>query len=235
MENLHAEERVFDLLKKMKEAGGDYPADMLAARRRTYLKQMANVGLGIGGGAAAAAGSKILEVLLVAAVALEVGTAAFLYRDKIADAVRTRLSGLSPQEVSSPAGEELSSTNLTVTEVIAETAVSATATPAWTPSLIPSGIPSTTTAYSDNQAGNDQDNNTGSNIGNGNATNASVDMNATPDPGGNNGNHYGQTPKPDRNIENNGGGGVDNAGGGGNNNGGGGGNNGGGGGKNNRP
>ena len=51
MDNLSEDQKIVDLLTKLKNSNGGYPSDMLAARRRTYLRQMANVGLGIGIGA----------------------------------------------------------------------------------------------------------------------------------------------------------------------------------------
>jgi len=39
---------VFQLLKKLKEANGAYPQDLLSLRRQGYLKQVAEVGGGAG-------------------------------------------------------------------------------------------------------------------------------------------------------------------------------------------
>ena len=98
MDNLSDDQKIVDLLTKLKGSNGGYPSDMLAARRRTYLRQMANVGLGIGigaglketlkggsngAGAASTVTGKILEIALVAAITLEAGTAAYLYREKL--------------------------------------------------------------------------------------------------------------------------------------------------------
>jgi hypothetical protein len=224
MDNLPEDQKVVDLLTKLKSSNGGYPSDMLAARRRTYLKQMANVGLGIGigaglketlkgGGSGASAAttvtSKVLEIALIAAITVEAGTAAYLYRDKIANAIRSYISGPVAQEVTSPSDE--TSSNIP-TSILIETIETPLVTT--TPSGTPSGTPATSVAGSNNQNNNDGGANTG------------VNANATPNPNENQGNQYGLTPKPIRTTENNGGGGGNiNGGGGGNDNGGGGGNN----------
>jgi len=225
MENLSEDEKVVDLLTKLRDSNGGYPSDMLAARRRTYLKQMANVGLGIGVGAglkeaakgsgngasaATTASSKLLEMALVAAIAVEAGTAAFLYRDKIANAIRSRISEPTVQEVSPPSNES-SVTDPILLEAVGTplVAASATPTPSATFTSTPSGTLSTSVAGSNNQDGND----------NGGA-NTSINANATPQ--GNQGNQYGLTPKPERTKESNSGGSTDDGGtddGGGNNDG----------------
>ena len=99
METNPQDKQVIDLLSKLKNSSAAYPSDILASRRQNYLKQIANVGLGIGVGAglksgsgagtAATATSKVLETALIVAIALEAGTVAYLYREKIADAVRS--------------------------------------------------------------------------------------------------------------------------------------------------
>ena len=240
MENLPEDEKVVDLLQKLKSSNGGYPSDMLAARRRTYLKQMANVGLGIGigaglkeaakgagngAGAATTVTGKVLEIALVAAIALEAGTAAYLYRDKIAEAVRSYINQPAAQEVVSSASEDTAA-EPTVTEFLVTPSPAASGTPTGTPS----GTPSSSTAVADS---NNQNNDSG-------GANTSINANATPDPGGNQGNQYGLTPKPVRTKEDSGGGNNSGGGGGGgsNNTGGGGGGtnvNGGGGNKSNKP
>ena len=256
MENMYENQKVVDLLTKIKNSDGGYPSGMLAARRQTYLKQMANVGLGIGigtglnetlkGGANGASAtttvaSKVLEIALITAIALEAGTAAYLYREKLAKAVSSYFSAPTVQEVSASSGDD-SSTRLEISEVVGTPSVTALETPSGTPSAPPS------TSVS---GGNNQNSTTQNNSGSGETnTNTSVNANATPHPNGNNGNHYGQTPIPLRTKENNGGGGSgnnggegngnNNAGGGGHDNGGGGNGNGGdngnnSGGNNNRP
>ena len=209
MEILPDDEKVVELLSKLKNSNGDYPSDMFASRRRTYLKQVANVGLGIGigagfknaakggngAGATATITSKILEVALVTAIAIEAGTAAYLYRDKIADVVKTYTNPANIQ-VAVPTTDDIASTNPALVEIIESP--SASATPG-TPSMTPSGTQSPEVAVNNN--GN-------------NGTGTNVSSNSTPDPGGNNGNHFGQTPKPERTKDNKKDGGGNNSGGG---------------------
>jgi hypothetical protein len=218
------DKKVVDLLSKLKSSNGAYPSDILAARRQAYLKQVANVGLGIGigtglknaaktgngsGAVATTITSKILETALIAAIAVEAGSVAYLYRDKLADLVKTYTHSSNVQEVTPPSDNGSS----LIPELI-ETLESPSATittPSNTPPVTPSGTPGTELAGVNN---------------NGTDTN----INATPKPGGDNGNHYGQTPKPERTQDNN-----NNSNNGGNNNGGGGSNNNGGGGNKNKP
>ena len=206
------DQKVIDLLSKLKDSNGAYPSDILASRRQNYLKQIANVGLGIGigaglknaakngngSGAVATVTSKILEGALIAAIAIEAGTAAYLYREKIADAVRNYTGSSNVQEVASPSNDDtsLSSELVEITESPSVTVVT------------PSGTVITSATPVPGVAGDN------------NGTNVSA--NATPNPSGNNGNQYGLTPKPERtkdnNNNNNGGGNNDNGGGNGNNN-----------------
>jgi hypothetical protein len=224
METNPQDKQVIDLLSKLKNSSGAYPSDILASRRQNYLKQVANVGLGIGVGAglksgsgagtAATATSKVLETALIVAIALEAGTVAYLYREKIADAVRSYTGSSNVQEIASPANDASSQDSELVeaTEfpVVIVTTPSGTVT---APSVTISGSASPDVAGGNN-------NNNGANV------------NATPNPGGNNGNQYGLTPKPVRTIENNDNGGGGNGGGNDGDNGGG---NGGGNGNSNRP
>jgi len=199
MEILPEDQKVVDLLSKLKDTNGGYPSEMFASRRQTYMKQVANIGLGVGAGlknttkggngsgATTTITGKILEVALVAAIAIEAGTAAYLYRDKIADLIQDYTVS-SDVQIEAPPAED---TNNILVETMETSSV--TATLSSTPSVIASSTPAP------NIVGN---NNT--NLNNNSATNMSV--NSTPNPGGNNGNHFGQTPKPERTKVNNGGG-----------------------------
>jgi hypothetical protein len=231
MDNLSEDQKIVDLLTKLKNSNGGYPSDMLAARRRTYLRQMANVGLGIGigaglketlrggsNGAATTLTGKIIEIALVAAIALEAGTAAYLYREKITRAIQLYNNSARAQEVTSPSTSD--ETNASDPSLI-EAVDTPLATTSPTPTATPSGTSSTSVAESNQNSDNNNSANTG------------LNANSTPNPGENQGNQYGLTPKPVRTTDNNGGGGgegnnSDNGGGGsggGNNNGNGGGNN----------
>jgi hypothetical protein len=218
MDNLSDDQKIVDLLTKLKGSNGGYPSDMLAARRRTYLRQMANVGLGIGigaglketlkggsngAGAASTVTGKILEIALVAAITLEAGTAAYLYREKIAQALQSYNNGATAQEVTSPSkSNETNSSDPSLIEAVG----TPLATTSPTPTATPSSTSSTSVAGDNNQNSN---NNGGANTG--------LNANSTPNPGENQGNQYGLTPKPDRNKDNSGDGGGNNNGGGTNN------------------
>ena len=213
MELYSDDKRVFELLSKLKNSNGTYPSDILAARREAYLKQVANVGLGIGIGtgiknflknsssnvgtaATVTVTGKILEAALIAAIAIEAGTIAYVYRDKIADLIRTYTGSSNVQEVASPSTD----TSSPSFELIATTeAPSITVT---TPSgtvIVTAGTPSPEVAGNNNtgtpspEVAGDNSNNNDSNVG----------VNATSTPNGNNGNHYGQTPKPEQTKDNN--------------------------------
>ena len=230
MDNLSEDQKIVDLLTKLKNSNGGYPSDMLAARRRTYLRQMANVGLGIGigaglketlrggsNGAATTLTGKIIEIALVAAIALEAGTAAYLYREKITQAIQLYNNSARAQEVTAPSTSN--ETNASDPSLI-EAVDTPLATTSPTPTATPSGTASTSVANSNQTSDNNNSADTG------------LNANSTPNPGENQGNQYGLTPKPVRTTDNNGGGGGaennnDNGGGGsgGGNNGNGGGNN----------
>jgi hypothetical protein len=223
MDNLPEDQAIIDLLGKLKTSNGSYPSEMLDARRQAYQRQITNIGLGLGigaglkhvakgggnsSGAIAAISSKVLETALVAAITIEAGTATYLYRDKIANAVKTYLNKPAVQEVSSTSNNNNTSSN---PNLVPSTQM---VTPSEEPSITPSSSPSPV------YAGPTNGNTTGDN---GNSTNTSA--NATPNPGGNNGNQYGLTPKPVRTKDtggssttdggsNNGGGGTSNNGGG---------------------
>jgi len=218
------DKKVIDLLSKLKNSNGSYPSDILTARRQAYLKQVANVGLGVGinsglknvtkigngsGAVTTTITSKILETALIAAIAVEAGAATYLYRDKLANLVKTYTHSSSVQEVGTLPSNNGSSVRPGLIETLESPSATIT-TPSNTPPVTPSGTPGPELAGVNN---------------NGTDTN----INATPKPGGDNGNHYGQTPKPERTQDNN------NNNNGGNNNGGGGSNNNGGGGNKNKP
>lgn len=194
MEPLPDDTKIIDLLSKLKDSNGAYPSDIFATRRQAYIKQIANAGLGIGLGAgiknAAKSGngagvvttvtSKILEAALIAAIVIEAGAVAYIYREKIADLVRTYTGSPNVQETASPSTDASSPNSdlIVPTEILSLTVTTPSGTVTAT-----SGTPSPEVAGDNN----------GSNVG----------VNATPKPGDNNGNQYGLTPKPERTKENN--------------------------------
>lgn len=191
---------VFQLLKKLKEANGAYPQELLVSRREGYLKQVAEVS----GGAGLALGLRntlksgkgaglppvvgtVLEGLLVVAIVVESSTVAYFYRDKIADFFQNSSNQPRVEEVTNPPiiTSPIPDVELTLTAVpeVTETQTE-TATAVSTPSILAAqptqqGASSTTSSSSSQSSNGTQ-------------------ANATSEPNGNNGNQYGHTPKPER-------------------------------------
>jgi len=184
------DKEIVRLLTKLKDTDGKYPPDLLAARRQGYLKQMGQMALGIGLGAGlknavrsgkapvlSSATSTVLESALVVAIVAETGTVAYFYRDKLSDFFQTITN--EAKEVTPPPV----STELGIQGVTPSPAVTATL-PSVTLSLSSTGTEFTGTPL----PGLVEDGNT-------------ISADSTPAPNGNNGNHYGQTPKPQRTKE----------------------------------
>jgi hypothetical protein len=198
------DQKVVDLLAKLKNANGGYPQEMLASRRQTYLNQIAGMGLGAGigtvlknvsknGGGAGftppSAGA-LLEVVLVVAIVAEAGVLTYFNRDKVADFFQSFSTDSNGQEVVSPPviPSQFPELEISGTPLSVYSTGTASEVPTGTP--VP-GITGDLTVT----------NNEGANL-----------ASATPNPSvnnenngnnGNNGHHYGQTPKPERTKENN--------------------------------
>lgn len=187
----------------MKNAENSYPSELILSRRDMYVKQAAamavllktagngtttNRGNGASSSGTAIAGSAslgtLLETLLVIMIVVESGVAAYIYRDKIADFINTTFSSkvevaANPTEDSplTPAGipvtgEEIETATPAVTFTATST-VTVTAAGTSVPSLIPENKENTSS---------------------GNAV-----IESTPPPTKDNpGNHFGNTPKPER-------------------------------------
>jgi hypothetical protein len=186
------DKEIVRLLTKLKDTDGKYPPDLLAARRQGYLKQMGQIGLGLGVGAdiknavksgrapvLSSATSTVLESALVVAIVAETGTVAYFYRDKLSDFFQTITNEASGQEVTPPPV----ATELEIQGITPSPAVTATL-PSVTLSISPTGTELTSTPV----PGVVEEGNT-------------ISADSTPAPNGNNGNHYGQTPKPERTKE----------------------------------
>ena len=177
--------KVVELLTKLKGTNEGYPSDMLAARRQAYLNNMARAGLGTGTalkqtlkngnatGAAPISASTLLEVALVVAMVAEASALAYFYRDKIVGVFQSTSTKSNVQEIASPPAITSPFPKLEISEV------PSSAIPTSTP------VPGITDDLTSNN--NDTATLTG----------------PTPDLNGNNGNHYGQTPKPERTKDNN--------------------------------
>jgi hypothetical protein len=184
MEQTPDDKMVVDLLSKLKNSNGTYPADLLASRRQRFTQQVANAALGIGVGsqvrksmkggngsgvAATSAASKVVEFVLIAAIAIEAGTAVYLYRDKIAEFIRSYTTP-NVQQVG-PLPDDNSVENPTFGNDLQTPSADASETPAGTPA---------TSVVGDNNGSSD------------------TDVIATPNPNDGKGNQYGLTPKPER-------------------------------------
>jgi hypothetical protein len=185
---------VVKLLTKIKNANGAYPPELLTPRRQSYLRRVAEIGLGFGvaaglkatiksnrkiGGGSTTAGN-LIEAALVAAIVVEAGAAAYIYRKEIAEVLQFDSTPTAIVEVTSAPVTEFSP-KLPV--VLLTDPPDITASPLT--SVTPSGTSVPSAAANDN---------------NQEGQGAGVQSVSTPDPNGNNGNQYGLTPKPERTI-----------------------------------
>jgi hypothetical protein len=214
MERQSKDQDVVKLLRKLKDTEAKYPEQMFVARRHMYLRRMAEIGMGIGvdtaiketpkappPSSASPVTSTLLEAALVLAIVVEASAVAYFYREKLADFFQTITSEPRVQEVTSlpvastaPAFE-----GLTPSPVAASLTPSVTlASP--TLSSSPTGVSVTLTRTPIPGIAEEESS------GSGGASQA----NSTPVPDGNagnpldhddQGNHYGQTPQPERTIE----------------------------------
>jgi len=188
------DKEIVRLLTKLKEADGSYPPDLLATRREGYLRQMGEIGLVLAAGkgiknavqstkppVVSSATSTVLESALFVAIAAEAGTVAYFYRDKVADFFKKITQETKVQEVS----PSLVPTDVAVQGVSPSPAVAATL-PSTSLAINPTEPESSNTPIPDVA----QQNNA-----------LSVDATPSPKDQNNNGNHYGQTPKPERTKE----------------------------------
>ena len=188
------DKEIVRLLTKLKEADAKYPPDLFASRRQSYLKHMGEVSLGIGAGlkiksvlngakapTLSSATSTVLESALVVAIVAETGTVAYVYRDKLAGFVKNVAKEVHVQEVASspvPVAEEVQgvSPSQAVASTMPSVSLSESPTqPEMTGTPIPEVVDANTMAAQSTSVPN---------VNN-----------------GNNGNHYGQTPKPERTKE----------------------------------
>ena len=212
---------VVHLLKKLKQANGTYPPEMLALRRKSYMHQVGQISAGAGlamglknlakGGKGTAglppAAGTIVEALLVVAIAAEAGVAAYFYRDKLVQVFHSVTNSPKVEEVASPPvlPSPLVEIEFTPSPVFT---VSAAVSETGTITLTSEGTPSPELAAEATKQNTGSDT---SSVGTGNTTSGTggsgtgVQSGSSPDsnsnPKSNNGNHYGQTPQPERTKE----------------------------------
>jgi hypothetical protein len=205
-----SDKNILELLSNLKNTENNYPSEMIQSRRDLYKKQAAAMAVlmkAAGNGTIAGDGRNansgpaslgtFLEIALVIMIVVEAGVAAYIYRDQIADFIDSTLSPKVEDDVNPPkdststpvvlpaAGEELDTATPaplpiatpTITVTVIDTVIDApSATPL--PTLVPEGL-------EDTQGANDQVQST------------------PPPPRDNPGNHYGNTPKPERTKDSN--------------------------------
>jgi len=192
---------VLKLLTDLKNTENTHPTDVLQSRRDTYIKQAAAMAVlakaAQSGSGASPAGTnspsnplakltphtgKILEIALISAIVLETVVVAYIYRDRIRDffndVIPPRVENVTNPTVDfvTPSSEATSVDNEAITDTPTPTI---TVTVTEEPTIIPI-VPTSNNNSSDNKQ-----------------------INATPPPKENPGNHYGNTPKPDRDKNNN--------------------------------
>lgn len=188
---------IINLLTKLKDVASEYPEPMLVGRRQSFLKQMTEIGLGAGAvpsitnapghthtpGKISPFTSTLLEAALITAIVIETSTMAYFYRGKLASFFET-ITTNSKIEQGTPL--PVVPTSLEIQNVSPSPAATTTLAPA---TSITESAALMVTSTSTPVPGNTLEANQAS---------------STPDPKGNNGNHYGQTPKPERTKTNNG-------------------------------
>ena len=206
MKSRIADKDVLQLLTGLKNSNNNYPKDLIESRREIFTKQAAAMALlmkagthGANGAGASQTASTapttpsstgisgismgtLLETLLMAALVVEAGVAAYVYREKIAEFF-TSTFGPKVEQVSSPinnSSDIITSYETTAVETLDETPT-ATVTPP-SPGYTP-------TPAVDNNDGSESAGNT--------------QVESTPDPNDNPGNRYGNTPKAERTKEKN--------------------------------
>jgi hypothetical protein len=182
---------VVKLLTKLKNTNSAYPPELLTPRRQTYVRHVAEIGLGFGvsaglkttirsggkAGSFSTTAGGLVEVALLVAIVAEAGAAAYIYRDEITALIQSYTSQPAVAQITSAPETEFSPKlpGLILTDP-------RDATPITT--VTPSGTPVPSAAANDN-----------------NQNNQGIQANSTPDPNENNGNQYGLTPKPERTID----------------------------------
>lgn len=216
------DQEIVRLLTRLKEAERGYPEELLAARRKHYLEQIGTAGLGLGAGkavseavknaksppasASSSVTSTLLETVLVVAIVAEAGTVAFLYRDKVADFLRTfnttaRVQEVTPPPVLAPSqAPALGTTTLSTSTLgVTSTVVMATISPS--PTGTAAGVTQTPAPGDVVEDINPAPGLPTQAVATQAPPTQVVSTPVPDDDNGDNGNHYGQTPKPERTIE----------------------------------
>lgn len=205
--DLNAEdEEIVRLLTKLKNTEGEYPSRLLAARREQYLHRIAEIEFGIvaNNGAKpavesnpapnpAATASTLLETILIIAIIAEASAVTYFYRDKVTDFLQNVTSAPRVEEVTQPPVVTLPPAleSLTPSPVMTSTALSPTVSESPAPTSVVTNRTPVPGFAGDDPLLNTQ-------------VDSTPALNGSDGNNGDNGNHYGQTPKPERTKENNG-------------------------------
>lgn len=203
MKNKISDKEVLQVLTGIKNSETTYPQGMIESRRGAFMKQAAAMAVlmkaGVNGanatgtgqvaatasttsGSAATAGAgasigTILETVLVVAIVIETGVAAYAYREKIAEFINS-IFGPKVEQVASP--PDNSSPVLITSTSIEPTSETPSETPTVTETPPPPGF--TPPAQADNN--------------NASGTTGNTQVASTPVPDDDNGLHLGQTKQP---------------------------------------
>lgn len=199
------DEKVVQLLTKLKNVNSAYPSGMLESRRQSFLHQMAGMGVGTGfknsvkggngTGATPSTTGVLLEATLVVAIVIESLVLAYIYRDRLVEIFKSTPTSpvihevISPTVILSPS-PELEILGIPVSVVPTEIKIPIVTN---TPTL---GV--VVDDLTSHNEGTDLNN-----VGEATLTNSTPNPNSPHANNGNNGNHYGQTPKPERTKEKN--------------------------------
>lgn len=200
MKQQFSDNDILKLLSTLKDAENNYPSAMIQSRRDMYVKQAAAIavlsktagnGTNAGGngkspgsgtpGAGSSSMGKFLEAALMITIAMEAGVAAYIYRDKIIEFINTTI--FPKVEVVSSPPEDLSSTPAAI-PVTGDESITGTPTEPITATVTVTGTDTPLPAFvaPDDKGGNG----------------VIQAVESTPTPNANPGNHYGNTPKPER-------------------------------------
>jgi len=203
MKSKFSDQDILKLLTGLKNAENRYPSDMISSRRDMYVKQAAAMavlvkagksGVNSTGGGSSVPSSfagftpsigKLLEIALITALIVETGVIAYFYRDRIQDLINNVMSPR-VEHIVNPSDDPalLQETPTAGTEIITETPVPTVTVTVTEETLVPLIAPDSYNPDSNNNEGSEGE-----------------QVNATPVPKDNPGNHYGNTPKPERNKD----------------------------------
>lgn len=192
---------LIELLAKVKSTDSEYPVELLTFRRQQFMEELGEMGVfaGLGMGlehsssnsSMSPVASSIVETVLVIAIVAEAGVVAFLNRDKLTEIFKSVSSATRVEQVST-----------SINPVSMPVELELTNTAYWDSTPAPSVTVTMTSSLFPSPTGNLMAEGTSTGVPTASTLQNTPQVTMTPDPKGNNGNHYGQTPKPERTKEN---------------------------------